>query len=308
MALSPRPRPWRRRWFPLALLGATALLLTRLSVPTPLANDDLARDAIATADVAAPRDAAPAAPVPKPAVAKRPAMSNALHAHEAETTDPFVELGALDSQKGEALDAFLVRVAQAMDLFTRTTHHEACGVILVNARHDAWRVRMTTNRSHISCVMVAFDEPGYTRLGPDIHSHPRVPGGIPANVQDIARNQAFVCGHNLIVFDETFSERDLDRGPGYLVSRNRLMFQRGRAHPLQQRAVFASIDEMPTLAMHSGERMPAFTGATASDALPTALGAVWANQDAAGVPTTACPDESVDGTGAPANPESAPAG
>ena len=291
------PRRLKRRWlFSLtALAGASFVLMSALE-RSPRFDQDVAADAVATADVAEPGQAAlPLGQPAHPVIAKAsalPLMSAAMGLLEAQTKAPFLELGALDSTEGETLDDFLVRVAQAMDVFTRQTNHEVCGVILVNEAQDAWRVRLTTNRSHISCVMVSFDEPGYKRLGPDIHSHPRVPGGIPANSQDVARNPKFHCGQNMVVFDETFSEKDLERGPGYLVSRNRLMFQRGKMFPFQQRAVFPSLEQMPSLTLLNGEVASFDSGLVASDAEEqpvSTLVAAWKNEDAEGLPSTTCP-------------------
>lgn len=292
------PRRCSRRWlFSLtALAGASLIALGALNHPD-LANEDVAADAVATADVVAPN------PVPVPPAAsspaassKQPLMSKVLGLGDARKKAPFLELGAMDSAPDESFDDYMVRVAQAMDAFTRQTNHEVCGVILVNEQGDAWRVRLTTNRSHISCVMVTFDEPGYKRLGPDIHSHPRVPGGIAANSQDIERNPRFACGQKMVVFDETFSEKDLTRGPGYLVSRNRLLFQRGKEFPFQQRAVFESLERMPELTLASGEVASFDASATSSGvgeaSAVSVLAAAWQNQDIEGLPQTSCPPAS----------------
>ena len=286
------PRRWSRRWlFSLPVLAGTALVAWGWrTTEAELPPDEGA--ATATADVASP-DTQETNPTPLLSPTSpsslRPNMSNALGLADASLRTPFVELGALDSLPHEDLDTFLTRVAQAMDTFTRRTHHEVCGVIMVNDNQDKWRVRMTTNRSHISCVMVVFDEPGFKRLGPDIHSHPRVTGGALANAQDIQRNKRFECGQNMVVFDETFSTKDLERGPGYLVSRNRLMYQRGKSFPFQQRAVFASLETMPDLTLLSGEMGRFESGEVASDTALPLQTALWENQDTPGLPPTQCP-------------------
>ncbi len=198
---------------------------------------------------------------------------------------PFVELGAMDSTPGETQADFLIRVAQAMDLFSRKTAFEACGVLLASAQKNAWRVRLTTNRSHIACVMVSFDEKGFVPTGLDIHSHPRVVGGTHVNAQDVLRNPAFTCGQHIVVFDEQFSGKDLDRGPGYLVSRGRLLFQRGRAYPYQLRATFASVNALPHLSFAS----PAMrSSAVVNGALPALAEAAWTNQEMSGLLPTEC--------------------
>lgn len=234
-----------------------------------------------------------------PTVQAQPAMPSVLSPDEANSFAPFVELGALDSAPKEIFDDFMVRVAQTMDLFTSKTGHEACGVVMTSTAPgaNAWRVRLTTNRSHIGCVMVMFDEPGFRRVGTDIHSHPRIVGGVAANSQDLTRRPDFSCGQNIVIFDETFSEKDMDRGPGYLVSRNRLMFQRGRQYPYQQRAQFETLKEMPELA---------FSGAK-GEALSQTAAAAWAGEDAEGLPSTHCdvPEAPVAEVATPADMEQA---
>ena len=191
--------------------------------------------------------------------------NNTLTPSLARFVAPFVELGAMDSVAGETRETFLVRVAQTMDLFTRTTRHEACGVLMESHDKARYRVRLTSNLSHISCVKVQFDEPGYGRVGPDIHSHPRIPGGVEANAQDVARRRDFSCGQRIFVFDETFSSVDFQQGAGYLVTRGQLLYQHGRQWPIQQIASFDPIDTYPALAL--GGQEVAFEAALASAAM-----------------------------------------
>lgn len=228
----------------------------------------------------------------------RPAHSllgDALTPHQASLYAPFVELGAMDSAPDEEMEAFLIRVAQTLDLFTRQTHHEACGVIMTNETQSAWRVRITTNRSHLSCVMVAFEEPGYVRMGGDIHSHPYIPDGTRANAQDVLRRRDFTCGENIRIFDQHFSQIDFDHGPGYLVSRGRLLHQHGEQWPVRLVAEFEEIDDTQSPNLERGGVNPVLN--------PELAAAAWKNEDIEGVPSTECPEiESVEpGTFAKSN-------
>ena len=271
-----------------------------LALDSGASPDTLAHALAESVEVAS---SSPEAPVPltqAPASLDR-AQSHALSPTQALERAPFVELGAMDSLPDESVDEFLVRVAQAMDTFTQRTHHEACGVIMAHQLDPVWRVRLTTNRSHVSCTMVLFDEPGFVRWGPDIHSHPRVPGGFQVNSQDVLRNPSFRCGQTAIVFDERFSERDLDRGPGYLVSRGRLLFQKGRAYPFRQLAEFESLDEMPELTLSAAQ-------APGQEIARASADAAWLNEDLEGLadgffPHTHCPEAAPEGMGVGSSPE-----
>lgn len=277
---SERPR-WRF-WMGGLVMAAVMGISPGRSPPLDPARD--ANEAMATAEaVGLGPDVPEVSPVRLPASPPKPTFF--LNPAQADLVAPFVELGAMDSWPGESQHDFLVRVAQAMDLYSRQTSFEACGVILKASGASMWRVRLTTHRSHIACLMVSFDEPGFAPTGEDIHSHPRVVGGTLANAQDVERNPRFVCNQRMVVFDERFSERDLDRGPGYLVSRGRLMYQRGRAYPFQLRAAFDPVEEKPALAFASA---PMLASAQAEGRLPALAEAVWANEEAEGLLPIAC--------------------
>ena len=139
---------------------------------------------------------------------------------------PFVDLGVIDSLPGETKHEYMLRVGQILDRFTAVSGHEGCGGIMVNKTGDAWRVRLITNRSQVACVNMIFNEPGYTLTDETIHSHP-LPrhGSIYANIQD-QRLRGFKCGRRLRIDDADFSPDDLKNGPGYLVARGKLLYQR----------------------------------------------------------------------------------
>lgn len=221
----------------------------------------------------------------------------------------YVDLGAMQSDLSEGMDDFLIRVAQTMDWFTRSSGFEACGVIMKSNTQDVWQVRLTTNRSRISCEMVEFPESGFTRISPDIHSHPYFEEDVFANAQDIRYNSNFKCGDQMFIYDDRFSKRDFSRGDGYLVTRGQLLYQHGERWPIRQVAVFNPLEEAPELsgpffantdeavlvASHEGE--PESEQEVRVDPLKAAATAVWLNQvdtTMLGVPTTSCPSSTED--------------
>ena len=157
-----RRPPAARTLFYLAALAAATLVplgpTRQVSGQQPVQVTSPAADAVAAESKAARASDPSEKPSVKTATAaKEPdqdpfPVATAVRLADQVAADSFVELGALDSEPGEALDPFLVRVAQAMDSFTSITGHEVCGVIMQSEQEDAWRVRLTTNRSHIGCV------------------------------------------------------------------------------------------------------------------------------------------------------------
>lgn len=284
------PRGWKQRAvFSLGIMATAGLVL----IPPAPSHDgpdiQISLQTQAQADVAAEGVDPGIAPVSskesQQAIEEKdptaPARAGqALDPHAASKATPFVEVGAMTSNPGEGKDAFLVRVAQTMDVFTRTTEHEICGVIMVSDNNDAYRVRLTTNRSHIACTMVVFAEPGFSRLGPDIHSHPFNTGDIRANARDIVYRKDFSCGQKMTIFDHRFSTVDFNHGAGYLVTRGQLLYQHGVEWPIRQLAVFDRIDEPEALEIGGG------LDPEISEELAAAA---WENEDREGVPATACP-------------------
>lgn len=228
-------------------------------------------------------------------------VQKVLKPFEVDLNVSYVDLGALSSLPGETFEAFLVRTAQSMDWFTRESGYEACGVIMSSQTQDAWQIRITTNRSRISCEMVEYPLEGYTKMDADIHSHPYFEEPIYANAQDIHYNKSFACGQQMFIFDERFSKKDFSRGEGYLVSRNRLLYQHGEKWPIRQVNTFESLKEAPELSA------PYFAGVLPNevdfnesneplvvrvDPIEAAATAVWLNQvegQMVGVPNVECP-------------------
>lgn len=130
------------------------------------------------------------------------AGSGLAQARQAERAAPFVELGSLDSRAGEAKDAFIVRVGQAMAQASAGRRgQEVCGMIMTTPQNDAWRVRLVANGMHMGCAALRFDEPGYLPSGETIHTH-QTRGPITAEqVQSIAEGNG-----------------EYDHGPGYVVA------------------------------------------------------------------------------------------
>lgn len=224
-----------------------------------------------------------------PTVAGAQTYGSTLPVEQARLVRPFLELGIVQSEPGEGFHDFLGRVAKVMDRYSARTLHEACGVIMVrNDPEDevAWRVRITSNRSHVSCTMIQFPMSGWTRLGPDIHSHPFARYGARVNAIDAARG-LYQCGYSLNVFDDTFSDVDYKRGAGYLVSRGRLLYQHGKQYPVFQPLIFDRSSA-------PGEDLPEFIVMLPEGPDETAVGGAWRGTDLESQVQTLCPVDQVD--------------
>ena len=150
---------------------------------------------------------------------------------QANVAAPFLELGSLTSNQGEAKEAFLLRVARVLDNYAGTTQQEACSAIMVNQDHTQWQVRLITNLSHVACARVVFDEPGFTYSGATIHSHPKSEKKTYNDFTVVVINEidtrlvgGLECGKRLAVEDDKFSLLDRENGEGYLVSRGKLRY------------------------------------------------------------------------------------
>lgn len=201
---------------------------------------------------------------------------------------PYVDLGVIDSRPGEEKQAYLHRVGQVLNDFTLASGHEACGAIMENEEGDAWRVRLTTNRSQFSCVKMIFQEEGYLLTDETIHSHPQPKrDSLWANAQD-EKLLGFPCGHPFRVHDADFSDGDLRTGAGYLVARGRLLYHRN--------GVKLDLGEVPK-ADTSGylAHIPNDTGRmkTSGDTRTMVAKAMveasaWSSKDGKGLPSVSC--------------------
>lgn len=214
--------------------------------------------------------------------------SPALQAHEGDQAQgpqiKHVELGAVESREGESKSDFMLRTARYLDAFTRTTGHEACGSIASNEQGQ-WRVRLTTNRSQIACVLVDFDETqrGWEATGESIHSHPLMQYAFKANLQDTMLTSMMgngtVCGNRVRTDDFNFSDRDYDNGSGYLVARGRLLYQGKPGERLE----IGRVDRHSPL---EALELPPISSGRAQAI--QASQAAWEAGDAEGLPRTEC--------------------
>lgn len=149
-------------------------------------------------------------------------------------TQQAVDLYTVDSvisTEGESFDAFMVRVTMVLTAFTDAKNYEACGNL--TQQGDRYAVVLTTNNSHIACVVTTASVEGYAPIGYTVHSHP-IFKQFRINENDrvllggriSARQQTMRVDHD----QHQFSDQDYDR-PGYLVAAGNLLFQDRKALP-----------------------------------------------------------------------------
>ena len=92
---------------------------------------------------------------------------------------PVQRLTTFRAQPDEVEEAFVLRVGTFLERFSAAHGHEACAaLVLVDDRLVA---RVSTNSSHVGCLVVTQAGDRYT--GRSIHSHPR-PGVVRLNLAD----------------------------------------------------------------------------------------------------------------------------
>lgn len=138
-------------------------------------------------------------------------------------------LGDYASTSGEPLEGFLKRLGLVLDAHTRTTGHEACGVIGRQDSTSRYAVSLYTDGVQRGCSMSYSEVPaGFETTRETIHSHPRA-RFITLTAQDKAWNLAHndVMHGNTVSIKPGFSQGDFDAGPGWLVFQGTLQYQRG---------------------------------------------------------------------------------
>ncbi|PZU43296.1 MAG: hypothetical protein DI568_17450, partial [Sphingomonas sp.] len=138
-------------------------------------------------------------------------------------------LGDYASNPRETLDGFLKRLGLVLDAHTRTTGHEACGVIGRQDSTSRYAVSLYTDGVQRGCSMSYSEVPaGFETTRETIHSHPRA-RFITLTAQDKAWNLAHndVMHGNTVSIKPGFSQGDFDAGPGWLVFQGTLQYQRG---------------------------------------------------------------------------------
>jgi len=138
-------------------------------------------------------------------------------------------LGDYVSEKGEPLEMFLKRLGVVLHAHTKSTGHEACGMIGRQSATDRHAVSLYTDGVQRGCTMRYSEVPdGFDSTRETIHSHPHATL-ITLTQQDKAWNKA----HNDVMHGATvnihqgFSQGDFDAGPGWLVFQGVLQYQRG---------------------------------------------------------------------------------
>lgn len=152
-------------------------------------------------------------------------------------TVPYQQLFEAVSEPGEALDAFMLRVAPRLRAYSDATGYEACGVI---ARNDQgqYGVVVGTNHAHIACVNLSRIVPaGMRATGETIHSHggDRAVAASKVDLQLMGKRLAKMGGTTRAIITvhgqklDAFSPTDFEGGPGYLAApEGRLLHQSGK--------------------------------------------------------------------------------
>lgn len=193
----------------------------------------------------------------------------------------FEDLGNWVSRPTETKDAFLLRVGQSLQLYTRMTGHEACGYIVGDKTATAWSVHLTTNLSHFNCLPVLFvPDSGLDALTETIHSHPNPEYGRSIRVtrddKDLnPGNGALGEGDRVRVESGDFSRQDFQRGTGYLVTKGKVLYQntpenRRTVGKLDTSLAMVSPDERPLVAGIQRRRAAAALAATPESDVETA--------------------------------------
>jgi hypothetical protein len=195
----------------------------------------------------------------------------------------FVQLGVIDSAEGEKKNDYMMRVAGVLHAFTAQTNYEACGGIMKKEDGIGWRVRLITNRSHLGCVSMVFDEPGYQVTYETIHSHPRNDTIIQANARD-EMLRGIHCGRKVAVDGFDFSPGDLENGSGYLVTHKHLLYQNGG----DNRVIIGKINPKLPLSQMTNEPYRSVNSSGEFSSV-TATTASWSENDADGQPVVSCP-------------------
>ena len=143
-----------------------------------------------------------------------------------------------ESEVGESMDDFALRVSPYVYQITQDTGFEACAII---AKHEDGRfgVTLTSSHSYIGCVLRSDIVPeGFSPTEFSIHSHPDA--STPrqkASPMDAQLNKAMgqstssrAQGHARkgLARPSGFSPADFDAGFGYLVTAKTVLFQEGR--------------------------------------------------------------------------------
>lgn len=122
------------------------------------------------------------------------------------------------SEEGESKRDFILRIAPELRAWTLANKAEQCGWIATDGKR--FGVVMMTIHSQIMCL--ANSHPmEMTKTGELIHTHPR--GG----TYKLGRSDQIRMGGVTMytILPESFSQGDIDAGPGYLVTPTTVLYQ-----------------------------------------------------------------------------------
>ncbi len=131
---------------------------------------------------------------------------------DSQPSQPFVELGVLDSQQGETRTDFILRVSQAMA--QRAQNREVCGMLMTTPQDNAWRVRLISTDAHIGCALLRFNEKGFVSTGETIHTH------------DVSKRISLSKAQSLVKTELTY-------GPGYVVTKDNVFHVQHELAPVE---------------------------------------------------------------------------
>ncbi len=138
----------------------------------------------------------------------------------------------LESEEGEGKTAFVKRIAEVAEGYTREHGHEVCGWIAYGGR-SAFSVRLVTLGSQIACgaaksTVVA----GYSAGNELIHSHPEKRVLRLTALDRKLRGRTQVGANTESTDNCRFSNTDY-ANPGYLVACGKILHQNGRGTETQ---------------------------------------------------------------------------
>lgn len=162
------------------------------------------------------------------------AMANADEVLPNGDTVPRVFLQEFVSSPGQELDDFVVSIAPHLRNHTLAAREEICGSIGYNSTTKQYGVRVYTNHGVFNCLITLSDLPeGMEKTMQTVHTHPASARIYPKRTDVIiGRNSGMNVNQsvpeNLMV--SSFSQGDLKAGPGYLVTKTKVLAQRGAGH------------------------------------------------------------------------------
>lgn len=144
-------------------------------------------------------------------------------------------VGTYLSEPGEGKEAFLLRVAAEAQAWTQANDAETCAFIATDG--ERFGLRLLTLRSQVDCVFAYDVAPaGMKTTAETFHTHPAQNRGGYIELSDATRKSMRELGDlerhakpkwAQVENKNEFSKRDLEAGPGYLVTEGRLLYQDG---------------------------------------------------------------------------------